>query len=221
MKKSPCFAVAASSQSNDGDFRRAIAAAAGAEIVIAAGNTARAVGRAVLVHVQENVPFDPGVGAVEIEDIIAAADEDVIEILDDGLTQVAVAAGEIHDVVVTVGCAEETMPHNAPASGLDSLGPMHQLEGGRRGGKRAVADHERGAVKRDVLMSGGAKCQMIEVDRPTSYFDTGVAVALEMRVGDEAFRGAGPAVDREAAPGAPGAGVHREANPGAGRALGQ
>ena len=57
----------------------------GAAPAAAARNRGRTVRRAVAVDMQEDVPLDPRVGAVEIQDVVRRADEDVVVELDDRL----------------------------------------------------------------------------------------------------------------------------------------
>src|SRR5204863_1721721 len=76
---------------DDGDLR-------GVAAVVAAADGARGIGRTVLVAMQEDVPFNPGVRAIEIKLVIAAAGENVVDELNDGRR--AVAAGKIDHVIV-------------------------------------------------------------------------------------------------------------------------
>ena len=70
--------------------------------------------------------------------VIAGAGKDVVVILNDGLAQITIAAGEIHDVVVS-GCgAKEAVSHDAMPACLDALGSVQQLKGGSRGWKIAI-----------------------------------------------------------------------------------
>src|SRR6266542_6778867 len=85
----------------------------GVPAMIAAGDGTRSIRRAVFMRVQEDVPFDPGVGAVEVDQVVAGSDEDIVIKLDDRLFLFPVAAGEVDDVVVAAGAAEEAIPHDA------------------------------------------------------------------------------------------------------------
>ena len=123
--------------------------------VIAPRNCGRTVrGVAVLVRVKENVAFNPGVGAIQIEDIVRGSAEHVIVELDNGLPVIPVSAGKIHDVVIPAGRAEETIPHDSMTPCFDAAGAVHEFK--RRAARRkvAMADDERAIIEGYVLMAG-------------------------------------------------------------------
>ena len=123
--------------------------------------------------VQEDVAFNPGVCAIEIEFVIAATGEDVVDELNDGRR--AVAAGEINDVVVAHGQAEKVPDENAASAALDAAGPMHRLECSRGVGKHAIADDEGRAVHVNVRRAGVAEGEVIEMHRARRHLETGCA----------------------------------------------
>ena len=88
---------------------------------------------------QKDVALDPGIGAIEIQNVIGGSDEDIVIELNQSRGRTA-APREVHDVIVATGRAEVTMANDAVASGLHAPGSMHRLEGRRRGGKNAMAD---------------------------------------------------------------------------------
>src|SRR5206468_2861846 len=100
------------------------------------------------VQVQEDVALDPGIGAVEIEAVVVAAGDNIFDEMDDRVR--AIAAGEIDDIIVAGGLAEEVAQEQAVPVAADALGAMARLK--RRRGSReiAVADDEAGAVQVDV-----------------------------------------------------------------------
>ena len=100
--------------------------------------------------VQKNVPFNPRVRAVQIQNVIAAAGEDVVVELNDRLVR-PVAAGEVHDVVVAARAPKKTLAHDAAPARLDAASSMHEFKGRRARRENAVADEERTAVERKVL----------------------------------------------------------------------
>src|SRR5205807_5688531 len=95
---------------------------------------------------------------------------------------------------------EKAFPHDAAAAGLDAASAVHQLEG--RGGRRenAVADQERGAVERDILMRGCAEGDVIERERAAGHLDARRAIAFNESVGDAGLRRSDAAVDGQATP---------------------
>ena len=125
----------------------------------AAGNRAARVARIVgagwvAMDVHENIAFDPGVGAVEIEVVVRGAVEDVVNDLQNGARPLA--SGEVDRVVKTPGVAEIIVPENAVATGGNPVDPMKALRTarGRVAGKNAVLNDERTSVERDVFHHG-------------------------------------------------------------------
>src|SRR5688572_18694629 len=87
-------------------------------IVRAAADTAGGIGRAVAMNVHEDVPFDPRVGAVEIQNIVIAAVEYVVDELHDGPRPVA--TGEIDRVIVTDRLAKKVAQENPATARFDA-----------------------------------------------------------------------------------------------------
>src|SRR5262249_35823991 len=180
-----------------GDFR-------GLPAVVATGNcsgTVRCV--AVSVNVQENISFDPPVGAVEVEAIVLPSAENVLDEVNDRLAG-AVSAGKIHDVIVTEGAAKKVSQKNAVATAFDPARSMHRLELSRRSRKQAMADDERRSIYVNVRRGGVAEGQMIEKRCARGDLDARrpgrVRVELEMREDDAGLRRADAAIDRDIAP---------------------
>jgi len=115
--------------------------------------------------VHEDVAFDPGVGAVEVPAVVVALFDDVVDKMNDRLR--TIAAGEIDDVGVAVCSAKIITAENAVAARFDAAGAVGRFE--RRGGARemTVADDEGGIVERNVLVSGFAEIEMIQIDCST------------------------------------------------------
>src|ERR1017187_10619310 len=105
---------------------------------------------------QEYIALNPRIGAIQVQNVIGGAVEDVVVVLDDRLPQVAISAGIIHDIVVATGRAEEAFPHNPMPARLDAPGSMHELEGRGAGREDATAENERSAVKCNEI--GRASC---------------------------------------------------------------
>src|SRR5436190_1995564 len=122
---------------------------------------------------QEDVPFDPGVRAIKIKLVIAAAGEDVVDELNDGRR--AVAAGEIDHVIVANGRAENVSNENAPAAALDAAGSVDRFEGRAGIGKDAIADDERRAVNVNVRRASVPEGEVIEINRARRDLDAGRA----------------------------------------------
>src|ERR1035441_7199310 len=122
----------------------------------------------------ENIALNPRISAVQVQNVIGGAGEDVVVILDDRLTQVAIPAGIIHDVVVAAGRAKEAFPHDPMPARLDAPGSMHELEGRGAGREDATAENERSAVKCNVLLGGGAEGGRRTLLDTIFYFDHAV-----------------------------------------------
>src|SRR5204863_7601239 len=73
--------------------------------VVTAAHTAGGIGRSITVRMHEDVSFDPRVRAVEIQQVVVAAHENVIQEMHNRATPIA--AREINRVVVTADPAEE------------------------------------------------------------------------------------------------------------------
>ena len=95
----------------------------------------------------EDVAFDPGVGAVEVEAIIRSAIKDVVDELQNGVG--AIATGEVDGVVETPGMAEIVIAENAVAIDRDAIDAMKAFGAGWRrvAGEVAVLDDERTAIE--------------------------------------------------------------------------
>src|SRR2546426_1411737 len=147
--------------------------------------------------VQEDVALDPGIGAVEVQLIIARAGKDVIQKLDNGAGPIA--TGEINHVVVADGNAKEVARKNAVAPALDAARSMDQLKLGGRAGEFAVANNERSAVQMDVGGGGVAESEVIEKHRACAHLDARVLRSeLEPGVSNLCFRRTDRAIDGEA-----------------------
>src|SRR6266478_5505520 len=133
---------------------------------------------------QENIAFDPCIGAIEVENIIGSASEDVVVVLNYLLAELTVATGEIHDVVVAARRTEERITDNPASAAFDSPSAVQKLKGRRAGRKNATADEKRTVVQRHILMRRRPKTRMIEVDRSPGHFDARRAVAIEKSVSD-------------------------------------
>ena len=112
------------------------------------------------VRVHENVSFHPGIGAVEVQNIIARANKDVVEKLH--YRPRPVASREIHDVVVADRHPKEIVQENPLPSRFYPTGSMDQLKLSGGAGKYTVLDNEGGAVQREVLLGSVPKREMIE-----------------------------------------------------------
>src|SRR5690349_20789634 len=118
--------------------------------------------------VHENVAFNPGIGAIEVEDIVDGANEDVVIVLDNGLAEIAIAAREIHNVVVAAGCcAEEAITHDAAPAAFDSAVAVKKFETRCSGWKKATADQKRTVIERHILMRSRAEGGVIEINGAT------------------------------------------------------
>src|SRR5438067_2681162 len=94
----------------------------GVAAVIAYAHAARSIARPVFVRMQKDVAFDPGVGPVQVQLVIAPAKEDIVVELDDWSR--TIAAGEIKNVVVitaiqTIGDAEKVTAENPVSAAFD------------------------------------------------------------------------------------------------------
>src|SRR5437762_3173162 len=156
--------------------------------------------------VHENIAFNPGVGAIDVENIVNGASEDVVKVLDDGLAKIAIAARKIHNVVVAGGCcAEETITHDAAPTAFDSAVAVKEFEVAGGGRKNATADQKRAAIERYILMSGRAEGCVIEIECAAGDFDAGCPIAIKKGIGDARFGRADSAVDGHPTPGDSGA----------------
>src|SRR5689334_5467715 len=101
--------------------------------------------------VHENVAFDPGVGAVQIEVIISCAIKDIVDNLQNSPR--ALSAREIDGVVEAPGASEVVVAENAITTDWNSIDAMEALRAGRRrvGGKETVLNDEGTVVEGDVF----------------------------------------------------------------------
>src|SRR5439155_1928575 len=120
----------------DGDFGGVAA------VVPAADGAGRVRGAAVLVQVQKDVSLDPRIRAIEVEPVIIAAGDDVINELHDRLAR-PVSSSEINHVIVAVRLAEKVAQENSASATLDTTGAVARLELRDGGGKVAMADDKR------------------------------------------------------------------------------
>src|SRR5947209_20578117 len=110
---------------------------------------------------EEGAAFNPGVGAVQVQAIVAGAIKDAVDYLEDRSDpgSLTLAAGEVDGVVKSVAVAEITIAQNAMTSSHHSADAMHQLRlGAAQGQARAgiaresgVLDDKRSGVRRDVF----------------------------------------------------------------------
>ena len=132
-------------------------------IVRAAGDRTGTVGGCrVPVAVHKNVPFNPGIGAVEVENVVVGTVEDAVEDLQDGAG--AVTAGEVDAVVVTLRLAEPAVADDASSSGGNAAGAVDRFKSRRGGGENTVADGEGTAVQREILYPGVVEGQMVQAE---------------------------------------------------------
>ena len=148
----------------------------------------------------ENVALDPGIGVVEVEHVIDRASEDIIVELDDGLTEIAIATGKIHDVVTAGGRTEETIADNAASTAFDPAAAVKGFKRGGSGRECATAHEKRTTVEREILVCSRAKRCVIEKECATGNFDASGAVAIEKCVSNACLWRADAAIDSHAAP---------------------
>ena len=93
-------------------------------------------------RVHEDVSFNPGISAVEIEMIIGSAIKDVVNDLEDRTG--AIAPGEVDGVVEAPGVAKIVVAENAVAPIRNSVHAMEHFRAGRTriSGKIAVLNNE-------------------------------------------------------------------------------
>src|ERR1043166_8985853 len=125
-----------------------------------AGNGAGRVARVVVagrvaMDVQEDVSFDPGIGAVEIQAIVARAVEDIVDDLEDwpSARALALATGEVDRVVETPGMAKIVVAENPVTACGDAVDSVQALRtAGRRVGRKiTVLNDEGAAIEGDVF----------------------------------------------------------------------
>ena len=164
---------------------------------------------------QENIALNPGVRAIEIEAVVVAAGDDIVNELHDRLPW-PVASCEIHHIMVTARFAEEVAQKDSVAVAPDTARAVARLELGGGGRKIAVADDEGSLVHVDIRRASVPEGQVIEIDRAGIYFNTRragvVGVELELRPGDARLRRSHGAVDGNIAPVSGGSGREREEN---------
>ena len=160
-------------------------------------------------RVQEDVSLDPRIRAVEVEQVVIAAHEDVVDDLENRAR--SIAAGEVERVIVALDLAPEVARENAAPARLDAARAVDRLEAPRGGREETVLDDERCTIEREVLARGVAEAQVIEERGAVRDFNGGVRVSIEVRVGDAGLGRVRAAVDGEAAPGR-GTGCRAEPN---------
>ena len=111
------------------------------------------------VDMHEEVAFDVGIGLIVVDDVVAAAGEDVVEDLGDG-TALDADGIEVKDVGVAVAVAEEVALDDEPAVGGHALGHDHIVTA--EVGKDAVANDDLRVPDAEVLRVGAAECGMID-----------------------------------------------------------
>ena len=141
--------------------------------------------------------------------------------MDNGLALLPVAAGEIHDVVVTGGGAEITFTDDAMTAGFNAAGAVQEFEGSGGGGEDATAKNEGSAIEGYVLMGGSAEGGVVERERAARDFDAGIGIAFEVGVSDAGFGRADRAIDGQTAPTHAGTGRDSEADGRRSSAFGQ
>ena len=167
----------------------------------------------------EDVSFDPRVRAVEIQQVVVAAHENVIQEMHNRATPIA--AREINRVVVTADPAEEVAREDAMTTAANSARAMNWFEA--RGGCReeAVTHHERCAIEIQVTAVRGAEGEMVEENFTGLHIDGVATVEFNMGIGNPGFRRTRRAIHRNASPGCAGTRRAREANILKRSALGQ
>src|SRR5205814_5241834 len=85
----------------------------------------------IAMDVHEDIPFDPGVGGVEVEAIVGSAIEDVVDELEDGAR--AIAASEINGVVEAPGVAEIVIAEDAIAASGNAVDAVEGFGAGGTG----------------------------------------------------------------------------------------
>jgi len=152
-----------------------------ADKVHAAGNSAGGVDgligpQRIAMDVHENVPLDPGVGAVEVQAIVARAVKDVIDNLQNRAGPIA--ASEVDGVVEAPGVPEIVVAEDPVTPGVNAVDAVQALRTGRRriAGEDTVLDDEGTAVEGNVFDDGcGRPGAVINEDDRT-------AVDMQLRV---------------------------------------
>jgi len=84
-----------------------------------------------LIDMHEHVALDPRVCVVEVQNIVAGPDKDIVDKLDNGPVG-AVASGEVDHVVVVAGYAggstEVVVLKDAAPAAQDAAGPVDEFE---------------------------------------------------------------------------------------------
>ena len=83
-------------------------------------------------NVEEDISFDPSVRAVQIEEVIATTDKDIIKKLNNWFVELAITAREIDDIVIAGGRSKETLPNDTTAAGPNAPRAVHGFKGGCR-----------------------------------------------------------------------------------------
>ena len=94
-------------------------------------------------NVHEDVAFDPGVRAVEVQAIIGSAVKDIVDELDNRTG--AITTREVDGIVEPPGMAEVIIAENAVTRGGNPVHPVKAFRPGRRRvtGKIAILHNER------------------------------------------------------------------------------
>src|SRR4051794_1888611 len=128
--------------------------------IVAPAHATGSVGRAILVGMDKNIVLHPGVGPVEIEDVIAGAHKDVVDEMNDRARPIA--AREIDHVVIADWTAKKVPGKNPMSATLNAAVAMDHLEPPRRVRKHTILDHEGSIIDMDVGSARISKSKMIE-----------------------------------------------------------
>src|SRR6476659_3540306 len=104
-------------------------------------------------NVKEDIAFNPGVSAVEIETVVLPSHEHIIDEMNDGVG--SEPTGKIDNVAIADRAAEVISGENGVTARFDPAGTMDRLKFSRTGRKMAVAGDKGGDLQRNVLVFGG------------------------------------------------------------------
>src|SRR4029450_6026001 len=100
----------------------------GVSAAVTTGDSSGTIGGATIsMHVHENVALNPSVRPIQIKAVVLRTGENVVNELNDRRAG-AVAAGEIHDVAVTDGAAEEVPQENAVGAAFEFTRATYSVE---------------------------------------------------------------------------------------------